>query len=175
MIEICYHDEPIADCVICQSHAAWLESFPPPLPHDCREDNPDPIIPGHTFNPVAHANSPTVVAEEPHYKVARRDVAVKSDTFKSRVELIDSRFIEGIGRVLAHGAKKYADDNWRLGFKWRRLIGAGIRHWLAFAKGEDIDPEFGEHHLLHEACESMFAYIHYLDSLGTDDRVKGKK
>ena len=95
--------------------------------------------------------------------------AIRHNSDKNRVELIDPRFIEGVGRVLTFGAKKYADDNWRKGLSWRECCGSMLRHTYAFMRGERVDPESGESHLLHVATNAMFLYIHVLDKLGTND------
>ncbi len=97
---------------------------------------------------------------------------VKFDQDKARVELIDASFIEGLGRVLAFGAKKYGDHNWRGGLNVLRVLGAGFRHLLALIRGEDIDPESGEHHALHLGCNAMFAYVMMTTRPDLDDRYK---
>jgi hypothetical protein len=57
-------------------------------------------------------------------------------------------------RVHAGGARKYGVRNWR---KDKILAstyeGAILRHFTAWARGEDLDPESGEPHLAHlRAC-----------------------
>lgn len=96
--------------------------------------------------------------------------ARKDDSEKNRLDLLSPWATEGLGRVLTHGAKKYADHNWRKGMDWSRLIAAAKRHLLAFEKGEDIDPESGHPHIDHAA-----ACIHFLSEYqklgnGIDDR-----
>lgn len=94
----------------------------------------------------------------------------KHDDSKSRVDLLSWPAMKGIGDVLKFGATKYAPDNWRRGFAWRRLIGAALRHLFAFADGEDDDPESGLSHIDHAACCVMFLSEHQKRSLGEDDR-----
>jgi hypothetical protein len=65
-------------------------------------------------------------------------------------------------------------DNWRRGMKWRRLIGAALRHLLAFSRGEDLDPETGLSHLAHLGCCTTFLLEYQLTGNGTDDRWKGE-
>ena len=84
---------------------------------------------------------------------------VKFDDDKTRVDLLDPEWLEGVGRILAFGAKKYAANNWRKGIKQSRLLGAALRHIFAFARGEKNDPESGESHLLHASCCLMFMFI----------------
>ena len=83
---------------------------------------------------------------------------IKFDSDKTQVELLDAEWLEGVGRILTFGAQKYAADNWRNGLSYRRLIGACLRHTFAFARGETVDSETGESHLLHASCCLMFLY-----------------
>lgn len=98
--------------------------------------------------------------------------ALKFDTDKPRMELLDVYAMEQIALVMTFGAKKYADENWRQGFKWKRLIGAALRHLMAFARGEDKDPESGLSHLAHAGCCIMFLLYHEKAHQALDDRFK---
>lgn len=98
--------------------------------------------------------------------------ATKYDQEKSRPELIDPVFLNGLGQVLAFGAKKYEDWNWAKGFKWLRICGSLLRHTYAFMAGEDKDAESGLPHVDHIACNAMFLSAHYHRQLGKDDRFK---
>lgn len=81
------------------------------------------------------------------------------DDGKPRVELIDPHLLEGVGRVLAWGAGKYAERNWEKGIRASRLYGSALRHLLAWARREDLDPESGLPHLHHlVACVMMLAW-----------------
>ena len=75
---------------------------------------------------------------------------------KTMVDLVDPRFIEGIGEVLKYGAKKYAKNNWMRGMSWTTVLGGILRHILAFMRGEEYDLETGLPHLHHAACGLMF-------------------
>lgn len=97
-------------------------------------------------------------------------VAMKNDGEKVRVELLPPLALEEIAKVLTFGAKKYEDHNWRKGFAWSRLIGAALRHLLAFMRGEDNDPETGLSHLAHLGCCVLFLLDHQILKLGLDDR-----
>jgi len=96
----------------------------------------------------------------------------KYDDGKPRVDLVSSEFIEGMGVVRGFGAGKYGDWNWANGIKFSRNIAAALRHLLAFARGEDIDPESGESHLLHAACCLEHLYVNQLYTPEYDDRWK---
>lgn len=99
----------------------------------------------------------------------------KDDTNKSRVELVDSDFIEGIGNVLGFGAVKYQAHNWRGGLSVSRLIGACFRHLLSINRGEDIDSESGLPHVYHLGCSVMMLASMMKTRPDMDDRYKFEK
>lgn len=100
---------------------------------------------------------------------------VKHDTEKaSRPELLPLEALTEVSKVLAFGAKKYADNNWRGGFKFTRVLGATFRHLFAWATGENKDPETGLSHLAHAACNVLFLLTFELTGTGEDDRWKAK-
>lgn len=80
----------------------------------------------------------------------------KFDSEKPRTDLLDPLALEGLAKVLAFGAKKYAAHNWRGGISYSRLIAAAIRHIFAIMRGEDIDHESGLPHVDHLGCCWMF-------------------
>lgn len=96
---------------------------------------------------------------------------VKHDDDKPRVELLPPDALVEISKVLTHGAKKYSANNWCQGADWSRYIGATMRHMLAWAMGEDLDPESGISHLAHAGCCVLFLLSYQLNGLGTDDRI----
>lgn len=104
---------------------------------------------------------------------------LKFDAQKVRVELIPPEFVMGVAKVLTYGArtreqggKGYGAGNWATGdgFEWSRLYGALMRHLLAWANGQDLDPESGESHLFHAGCMLAFLVGHVERNKGTDDR-----
>lgn len=96
----------------------------------------------------------------------------KHDSEKIRMELLSAHWVEGVGRVLTFGAKKYDAHNWRKGISFSRLLGAAFRHLYAILRGEDNDPETGLSHWLHLSCCCMFAYEMTLTRPDLDDRYK---
>lgn len=98
--------------------------------------------------------------------------AIKHDQDKPRLELLSRVALEEISRVLAFGAGKYGEFNWKKGMSWSRLHGAAMRHVLAHMSGEDLDPESGLSHLAHAECCLMFLSEYEKKGLGTDDRNK---
>jgi len=100
--------------------------------------------------------------------------ALKFDTDKPQMELLDPYALEQIAAVMTFGAKKYAAHNWRQGFKFSRLIGAAFRHLSAYTRGEDKDPESGLSHLAHLGCCVMFLIWHDKFKKELDDRYVSK-
>ena len=96
---------------------------------------------------------------------------VKHDKGKPRVELIDPEALLEEGHVMAFGAEKYGDYNWARGMAWSRLIGAALRHTLAFSRGESLDPESGRSHLAHLRCCAGMLFSYEKNGLGCDDRI----
>jgi hypothetical protein len=101
--------------------------------------------------------------------------AARYDSEKPRMDLVSPISIEGTATVLAFGAKKYADNNWRKGMKWGRTIASLLRHTYKFMAGEDIDPESGLPHVDHIACNAMFLQEYFRTSKDLDDRFKISK
>lgn len=92
---------------------------------------------------------------------------LKLDNDKNRMDLLMvscAKSLEQVGKVLTFGAKKYADDNWKLvedGKK--RYIAALHRHLSAYYQGEKIDKESSLDHLAHALCCLIFLYEFELD------------
>ena len=106
----------------------------------------------------------------PPNKVRSLSVATKHDQEKTMLHLIPYEAIEGIGKAMTYGAKKYSEDNWRAGFKWRRLFGSILRHGFAWLSGEDNDKESGLPHLYHMGAGVCMLIAHVDSNLGEDDR-----
>lgn len=64
-------------------------------------------------------------------------------------------FLEGLAAQLTHGNSKYDEDSWKEIPK-QEYEGALQRHFNAYQKGEDIDPETGMLHLDALAACTMF-------------------
>lgn len=96
----------------------------------------------------------------------------KHDYEKVRVELLSSVALTEMAKALTFGAKKYEAWNWAKGISYTRVLGASLRHLLAYMSGEDKDPETGLSHIAHLACNCMFI-LHY-EKFRTefDDRQK---
>lgn len=102
--------------------------------------------------------------------IITEDKAIKYDEDKPRPELIPPCALMEIANVYAHGAKKYAPNNWRKGMEWSRIYGAVLRHLFRFWSGQNIDPESGYCHLAHAAFGLLTLLEYIRTDTGTDDR-----
>ena len=69
---------------------------------------------------------------------------------KAPLEYLIWDVLEEEAFVLAHGGEKYGPRNWRRDkILASTYEGAIMRHFLAWAKGEDIDPDSGRSHMAH--------------------------
>ena len=98
--------------------------------------------------------------------------ALKFDQDKLPLHLLSTEAMNQTAAVLAFGAQKYAEHNWRNGFAWSRPLSAAMRHITAFNAGEDRDPESGLSHLAHAACCIMFLLEFEKTHPHLDDRYK---
>ena len=98
--------------------------------------------------------------------------AKKYDQQKPRMDLVPPEATLEIAKVLAFGAQKYGDNNWRNGMDWGRVIAAVERHIAAWKTGENLDKESGLMHLAHGACGLNFLITYQLRNIGKDDRWK---
>lgn len=98
--------------------------------------------------------------------------AMKFDQDKLPLNLLSTEAMNQTAAVLKFGAQKYAEHNWRGGFKWSRPLAAAMRHLTAFNDGEDKDPESGLSHLAHAACCIMFLLEFEKTHPELDDRYK---
>jgi len=86
-----------------------------------------------------------------------RKKGLKFDDDKLRYSLLPAEPITEVVKVLMHGAKKYAPDNWKRVEPYReRYYNACIRHIEAWRAGEILDPGTNIHHLAHAMCCLIF-------------------
>lgn len=98
-----------------------------------------------------------------YYEELKEEVGVKHDQGKSRMDLVDPKWLLAVGDVLGYGAEKYAPDNWKKVEK-KRYVAAALRHILDYMDGNKLDdgPKgSGLSHLSHASTCLMF--LHYLD------------
>lgn len=93
---------------------------------------------------------------------------VKYDSKKLRWDLLPIEPIIDVVRVLSHGARKYADDNWRrVANPKERYYAATMRHIIRWRQGFRRDKGSGRSHLAHAICCLIFLWVF--------DNQKGKK
>lgn len=84
----------------------------------------------------------------------------KADNGKPRMDLLLTGMpnaLEGVAEILTFGAKKYAAHSWKtVPDASDRYLAALMRHLVAHSKGELVDPESGQSHLSHAACNALF-------------------
>jgi hypothetical protein len=86
----------------------------------------------------------------------KQEQALRYNQGKLQWSLVDFDSLEGLVRVLEHGAAKYAPDNWKKGMPVTQVSESLMRHLFAFLRGEDVDPESGCRHISHVMCNTMF-------------------
>jgi hypothetical protein len=97
----------------------------------------------------------------------------KADAGKSRVDLIPPDVLLELGNLYGMGAKKYSDDNWKLGMDYKRVYAAMLRHIYKWWAGEEIDMVDGQHHLdsvLWCAATLRYYMLHYDEYSKFDSR-----
>lgn len=103
----------------------------------------------------------------------KKHKGLRYNTGKLRLDLVQPWAHEQMVRVLTKGAEKYEDRNWERGMAWSNVIASLKRHLLAVEKGEDYDPETGELHVAHIACNAHFLTAYYKIYPQGDDRPHG--
>jgi hypothetical protein len=97
----------------------------------------------------------------------------KADANKSRVDLIPPDVLLELGNLYAMGAKKYADDNWKIGMDFKRVYAAMLRHSYKWWAGEENDQVDGQNHLdsvIWSAIALRYYMLHYDDYKQYDSR-----
>lgn len=95
----------------------------------------------------------------------------KDDWTKLRYDLIPFESLAPLVRVLMFGARKYGDHNWqKVPDARRRYFSAMMRHTIAWAMGEERDPESGESHMTHALCCGFF--IVWFEEMAKRETVK---
>lgn len=100
---------------------------------------------------------------------------IKHDQNKPDLSMISWELVSEIAKVRMFGAKKYARDNWKKGFKVTRSCAAALRHIFLFLSGETLDPESGLSHLAHACCALEHAIYDMIKHPENDDREAAPK
>lgn len=92
---------------------------------------------------------------------------------KVRYDLVPWHLMEDVVRVIEHGAAKYGEWNWHTDkIKCSTYVGSTLRHFLAWTKGEDMDPDSGYHHLTHAIAGLLIVLDALANNTLIDDRKK---
>lgn len=118
---------------------------------------------------TAEPNINNLVEDAKHF-LATQQVGKKNDLNKPDLSLLPRQFLEGTALAFMHGEKKYGRYNYRNGMDWHRIVGAAMRHIVAFNEGEDVDGESGVSHLAHAAASIAMLMVYVDEKLGNDDR-----
>ena len=114
-------------------------------------------IPEAVAKAMDEALADALDAEEERRTADFAGVGQKHDSGKTRWDLMPWGPVAEVADVLAHGARKYAPDNWRKVPRARdRYFAAAMRHLEAWRSGELRDPESGLPHLAHAICSLIF-------------------
>lgn len=92
---------------------------------------------------------------------------MKFDNGKAPIHLVPPEVITSMATVLAFGAEKYGENNWRQDVDvttWGRTYSSMQRHLNAFWSGEDTDPESGLPHLDHALTQLMILKMQTLET-----------
>lgn len=93
---------------------------------------------------------------------------------KAPLEYLEPIADEGEARVLFAGANKYGRRNFvnpDTEMHWSTYLGSMRRHLNALHRGEDIDPDTGEHHLAHIRANTAVLLASAAAGTLTDDRL----
>lgn len=91
---------------------------------------------------------------------------------KIRHDLIPPWPIEQIALIYSFGVRKYSENNWWGGLRWRKdVFGCILRHIWKWCRGEKNDKESGLHHLAHAAWNCIALMEYERNGIGIDDRV----
>jgi len=101
------------------------------------------------------------------------------NTGKPRMSLIPAIAEEKEAFVWTKGAEKYGEGfNWAKGgpaLSFSSILDSMGRHYNALKKGQDIDPESGEHHAAHIRCNAaMLLEYYYKGDVNQDDRYESE-
>lgn len=102
------------------------------------------------------------------------DKAAKHDQGKPQLSLNPIEALEMMARAFEYGANKYSRNNFKKGHEWTRCIDAALRHIMAFAHGEDLDPDSQNNHISHALASLAMLSYHMKHYPELDDR-NGKK
>jgi hypothetical protein len=102
----------------------------------------------------------------------KKGTALRFNEGKLRYDLVNPQAHRDMVKVLTYGSVKYNDRNWEKGLGWTSVLASLKRHIAAYEAGEDFDPESGELHMAHAACNIHYLNAYYYIFPQGDDRPK---
>ncbi len=90
---------------------------------------------------------------------------------KPKWSLVHYKSLEPMVRVLEMGAKKYSEDNWKIGLNRSEILESTMRHLTALMDGELLDKESGISHMAHIQCNAMFYNYHEANNSFTKGEI----
>ena len=78
--------------------------------------------------------------------------------------------LEALGEVTSYGAKKYSPDNYK-NEKIESYINSFFRHFIAWKKGQELDPESGLPHLHHMLTNISFMVCIDKNTIKSSDSI----
>ena len=76
---------------------------------------------------------------------------------KPRISLLPPEVVWRMARVMEHGAYKHGEADYANLPGSDEHVNKALRHIFRHLRGRHIDPETGEHHLVHAACDLVIA------------------
>lgn len=98
------------------------------------------------------------------------EIAQHYDEGKPPLALLPPAGLREVAKVMAYGARKYGQWNWRKGNTYLNFCNSALRHIYAHLDEETVDPESECLHLAHAACNLLFMLQWMTDGNVTDDR-----
>ena len=87
------------------------------------------------------------IRNEEEEKQMGQKTAGRFNKGKIRYDLIPPWSLDQLAKVYTYGTRKYDDDNWWKGLKWKKdVFGCITRHIWKWMRGEKYDDESGLHH-----------------------------
>lgn len=105
-------------------------------------------------------------------RITDPDTGAEKCSKLARFDLIPVEALEELAEHFGRGSAKYADHNWRRGYKWSLSFAALLRHAFAFWKGEDLDAETGSKHIIAVAWHALVLATFMQEQREKDDRWK---
>lgn len=90
------------------------------------------------------------------YAPKKKETALRYNSGKPQLSLIDLSCLTLCAQVLAFGAEKYSRDNWKKGMKQTAILDSLLRHIAALQNGEVLDSESGLSHIGHIQSNALF-------------------